>query len=151
MKAWERWSLGVLSAVVAISGFAYLWMKYFVESADPFSVVNHPWQPAMLTLHVLASPPLVLVFGIILNSHVMKKLRATNIPNRRSGLISFTTFFLMVATGYLLQVVTAEGMLQFLVVLHVGSGALFSVAYVIHLIVSLQIARKLPRRVPEAA
>jgi hypothetical protein len=142
VKPWERWSFGVLSALVAVGGFAYLWMKYLLENTDPFAVVNHPWQPAILHLHVLASPPLVLVFGIILNSHIMKKLRATKIPNRKSGLLSLATFGAMIASGYLLQVVADERWLRSLVGIHVGSGTIFTVSYVAHLVISVRLGRR---------
>lgn len=141
MKPWERWTFGLLSLLVAVTGFAYFGMKYLMQGDDPFAVVNHPWQPAMLHLHVLASPALILVFGIILNSHIMKKLRATTVPNRKSGLTSLATFGLMVGSGYLLQVVAHAGWLQVLVAIHVASGALFSVVYVAHLVVSVRLAR----------
>src|SRR5687767_13459850 len=101
MKRWERWSFNVASLIVVVTGFAYFWMKYAAQTDDPFAVVNHPWQNAMLTLHLLASPPIVLLFGIILNSHIMKKLRVPRMPNRRSGLLSLGTFIAMVCSGYL--------------------------------------------------
>ena len=142
MKRWERWTFGLLSLAVALSGFAYFWMKYLMSNDDPFAVVNHPWQPLMLAAHVLASPPLLLVFGIILNSHILRKLGAAGVPNRRSGLTSLVCFFAMAASGYLLQVVTAEVALRWLLIVHVASGALFSVAYVAHLVVSVRLARR---------
>ena len=140
MRPWERWSFGVLSLVVAVTGFAYFAMKYLMVSDDPFAVVNHPWQSAMLSLHLLASPPLILVFGIILNSHIMRKLRVPTTANRRSGMTSLVTFGTMTATGYLLQVVTHETGLQALVILHVASGVVFSAAYLAHLIISVRLA-----------
>ena len=144
MKRWERWTFNALSLVVAATGFACLWMKYVLENDDPFAVVNHPWQNGMLDLHVVASPALILMFGIVFNSHVMKKLRATRLPNRRSGFISLGTFAAMVVSGYLLQVSSNEAWLQALVVLHVASGAIFSVAYAIHLVISARLARTRP-------
>ena len=69
------------------------------------------------------------MFGIVFNSHVMKKLRATRLPNRRSGYVSLGTFAAMVVSGYLLQVSWSEAWLQALVVLHVVAGAIFTVAY----------------------
>lgn len=141
MKRWERWSFNTLTLVVAATGFAYFWMKYALEQPDPFAVVNHPWQTAMLAGHVMASPLFLLVFGIIFNSHIMKKLRATNLPNRRSGLVSFGTFAVMVLSGYLLQVSTNEQWLQALVAVHVASGALFSVVYAAHLVISARLGR----------
>jgi hypothetical protein len=142
MKRWERWTFNACAAIVAATGFAYLWMKYGLQTDDPFAVVNHPWQTAMLDVHLLASPPFVLMFGIVFNSHVMKKLRATRLPNRRSGYVSLGTFAAMIVSGYLLQVSSSELWLQALVVLHVASGALFTAAYGAHLVISATLARR---------
>jgi hypothetical protein len=142
MKRWERWAFNLCSLTVAASGFAYFWMKYLVASDDPFAVVNHPWQAAMLHLHVLASPPFVLIFGVILNSHIMKKLRSPRMPNRKTGLASFVTFAAMIGSGYLLQVATADTWLRALVVLHVASGVVFTLTYGIHLAISFRLLRR---------
>ena len=144
MKRWERWTFNALSLAVAATGFVYLWMKYVLQTSDPFAVVNHPWQTAMLNLHVVASPAFILMFGIVFNSHVMKKLSATRLPNRRSGFASLGTFAAMVVSGYLLQVSSNEGWLEALVVLHVASGSIFSIAYAIHLVISARLARIRP-------
>ena len=144
MKRWERWSLNGTALMVALSGFVYLWMKYGMQSDDPFAVVNHPWQSAMLKVHVIASPAFLLLFGVVLNSHVMRKLRATNERNRRSGLISLGTFAAMVITGYALQVVMDEWWLGALVALHVAAGAIFTVSYATHLLVSIRLVRRQP-------
>lgn len=141
MKTWERWTFGLLTMGVAATGAAYFWMKYLVVSDDPFAVVNHPWQGAMLAAHVVLAPGLILMFGILLNGHVLRKLGARNMPNRRSGLVSFWTFAVMTVSGYLLQVVTADAWLRALIALHVASGTVFSVVYGAHLIISVQLAR----------
>ena len=144
MKRWERWTFNLLAAIVAATGFAYFWMKYFVENADPFAVVNHPWEATMLHLHVLVSPLFLLVFGIILNSHILKKLGATKMPNRKSGLASLGLFAAMIASGYLLQVSTDAGWLRALVAVHAGSGTAFSATYVTHLVISARLTRRRP-------
>ena len=141
MKRWERWTFNALLLVVAVTGFAYLWMKYALQNNDPFAVVNHSWQTSMLGLHVVASPAFILIFGIIFNSHVMKKLSATHLPNRRSGFVSLGTFAAMVVSGYLLQVLSSEEWLQALVVIHVASSAIFSIVYATHLVISARLAR----------
>lgn len=141
MKRWERWTFGVLVLASSMTGLVYFWMKYLLVSDDPFAVVNHPWQAAMVAVHIVVSPPLILMFGIILNSHILKRLRATAVPNRKSGLFSLGTFFVMVASGYLLQVETGEGTLQALVAIHVTSGILFSVVYAVHLAINVRVAR----------
>ena len=144
MKRWERWTFNALSLAVAATGFAYLWMKYVLQNDDPFALVHHPWQNGMLDLHVVASPAFILISGIVFNSHVMKKLSATRLPNRRSGFVSLGTFAAMVVSGYLLQVSSSEEWLQALVVLHVASGAIFSSSYATHLVISARLARIRP-------
>ncbi|MBI4484392.1 MAG: hypothetical protein HY655_00135 [Acidobacteria bacterium] len=146
MKRWERWSLNSLLLVVALTGFAYFWMKYLIEPQDPFAVVNHPWQSAMLNLHVVASPVLMLVFGIVFNSHVMKKLRAPRLPNRRTGWVSLATFALMVLSGYFLQIASSGLWLQAFVAAHVASGAVFTLAYGAHLLITFRLARARERQ-----
>jgi hypothetical protein len=145
MTRWERRSFNLLAAVVTLSGFAYLWMKYLVQSTDPFSVVNHPWQTTMLAMHVVASPAFILVSGVIFNSHVMRKLRVGQRPNRRSGYASLGTFVTMLLSGYGLQISTNERWLQVLVIVHLSSGVVFSVAYAAHLLIAAAMARKQPR------
>jgi hypothetical protein len=142
MRPWERRAFHICALVVVTTGLAFLWMKYFIASADPFALVNHPWQPAMLALHVLASPPFILVFGVVFNSHVMKKLKASGLPNRRSGYVSLATFAVMVVSGYLLQVITDESLLTATVVAHVAAGGTFAVSYSVHLILGWTIARR---------
>ena len=144
MKRWERWTFNTLSVAVIVTGFAYLWMKYFAQTDDPFAVVNHPWQTSMLSLHVVVSPALILIFGIIFNSHVMKKLSATRLPNRRSGLVSLGTFAAMIVSGYLLQVSSSETWLQAMLVLHLASGTVFAIVYAVHLVISAKLARVRP-------
>jgi hypothetical protein len=142
MSRWERWTFNLAALVVAATGFVYLWMKYVLEQPDPFAVVNHPWQSAVLGLHVIASPAFILIFGIVLHSHVMTKLRFSRLPNRRSGFTSLGTFAVMVISGYLLQVTSNERWLQALVIVHIGSGTVFSLAYAAHLVISARLARK---------
>jgi hypothetical protein len=152
VKRWERWSFNTAAAMVAVTGFVYLWMKYFVDSSDPFAVVNHPWQAPALHLHLLASPAFILMFGLILNSHILKKIGATRLPNRKSGLASLVLFVLMLGSGYALQVVTDRQLLQALVAGHIGSGTLFSLFYGFHLLVSWRLSRSRPAtRIREVA
>lgn len=141
MRPWERWTFGLLALIVSATGVAYFWMKYLIVTSDPFAVVNHPWQGAMLAVHVVASPWLVLMFGILLNSHILRKLRATSIPNRKTGLVSLGSFFTMTLSGYLLQIVTSEQALPVLVTIHVGTGLAFGLAYATHLVISVRLSR----------
>lgn len=135
MNRWETLGFNALGAIVTASGLAYLVMKYVLGSDDPFAVVNHPWQPAMLAVHVIAAPLVILVFGMLFRSHVLDKLLSRRRPARRSGWTSLVSFLVMAASGYLLQVTIDPAWLRALVWVHVGASALFVAGYATHLLV----------------
>ena len=118
--------------VLAATGILLFIMKYLMENHDPFQLVNHPWQPFMLDLHILAAPGLVLVLGMIYWSHVTAKLRGRSKSNRRTGILMLATFPLMVISGYLLQVFAHPALSLLALVLHSVSGAAFAVVYAWH-------------------
>jgi len=140
MTGFQRWSTGVASAVVSISGILYLWVKYFLTPMDPFSVINHPLQPVLLQVHLLSGPPLVVLFGMLLQSHVLKKVWSGHRPNRRSGLVALWMFGVMTMSGYVLQVLTIPASITVVVWLHVGSGIAFALGYTAHLAISLRLS-----------
>ena len=133
MSRWEGWTFNILTIIVSASGAAYFWMKYLMKNDDPFSVVNHPWEPAMLKAHILAAPLLMLALGMMINSHIVKKLKTKNSRSHRvSGIICLVSFALMAASGYLLQVVVLPSRARALVVVHLAAGGLFVGAYLAH-------------------
>ncbi|HSL22512.1 MAG TPA: hypothetical protein VK886_13340 [Vicinamibacterales bacterium] len=138
MRSVEKWLLGSLSACVGATGIAYLWMKYFMQAADPFAVVNHPWQPYVLYVHLLSAPALILVCGMVWTSHVSGKLSGGQPYSRRSGLGSIWSFTAMATSGYLLQVVTSESLQRAMVVAHVASGCAFLATYGVHLFIAVR-------------
>ncbi|MPZ19483.1 MAG: hypothetical protein GEV06_16425 [Luteitalea sp.] len=148
MPAWERRSLHVLTVLVTLTGVVYLWMKYAMATDDPFAVVNHPLQPLVLAAHILASPALLLVFGLVLQSHVLWQIRTGGTPNRKSGYVMLSSFGAMALSGYLLQVVTAPAILETMIAVHVIAGVLFAVAYLVHLIISARLTRERRTAVP---
>ena len=139
MTRFERWSIGLASAVVSISGILYLWVKYFLTPTDPFSVINHPLQPMLLQLHLLSGPPLIVLFGMVLQSHILKKIKSGYQPNRRTGLVALWTFGVMTMSGYLLQILTVPASITVVLWLHIGSGTVFTLSYVAHLAISLRL------------
>ncbi len=49
MSRWEALAFNTLHGLLAATGFAYFYMKYALETDDPFAVVNHARQPAICT------------------------------------------------------------------------------------------------------
>lgn len=133
----------VLHAAVlatAMSGAVFAWMKYGMRIDDPFAAENHPMQPWMLAMHVLAAPALVFAFGWIFNDHVLARFYGRT-PNRPSGVAATLLFVLMAASGYLLQVITNDRGTVATRVGHWTTSAAFVLIYIIHVLRGRAIAR----------
>ncbi|MGH9161929.1 MAG: hypothetical protein ACRD2X_18335, partial [Vicinamibacteraceae bacterium] len=82
------------------------------------------------------------VFGLVLQSHVLWQIHSGGAPNRKTGYLMLGSFGAMALSGYFLQVVTARAMLVTMVAVHVITGMLFAVVYVVHVIISTRLARR---------
>lgn len=115
------------------TGVVFAGMKYFLEPADEFTVVNHPLQPWMLSSHVVIAPMLLFVLGWIFGDHILPKMQMKNAPARRSGVWTAILIAPMIASGYLLQVSTGDVMRKAMAASHWIASALFVGGYVAHL------------------
>jgi signal transduction histidine kinase len=132
VSRFERWAVWSTSAATLITGLLYLWMKYLLVSDDPFAVVNHPWQPTVLKLHILAAPLLTFSVGLVALRHVWRHLRDRVREGRRSGLLTGLVLGPMILTGYLIQAITHESWLEAMAYSHIALGLIFGVALVAH-------------------
>ena len=151
MTWWERRAFNLLHAVVAVTGVAYLYMKYVMTAADPFAVINHPWQPAMLSLHIVAAPVFIAFFGMLFRSHTLRKLVSPNAGNRRTGWTSLVSFSAMALSGYFRQVASDPVWLSGLVWAHVSTSLIFVAAYGVHLVIGWRLTRVSPTAVDTLA
>lgn len=147
MNRTEVWLLLVSTFVLSATGLIYAAMHYLMKPADPFSVVNHPWEPYMIAAHIVVAPVLVLAVGLIVHSHILWKLENGVRIARRSGIFLMPLFVLMVVSGYLLQVITGNGR-AILVWVHLISGTLWFVSFAVHQIASIRFRRSLSAQNP---
>lgn len=132
MTPFERWSVWVTSLLTTLTGLVYLWMKYFLETTDPWSVVNHPLQPVVLKLHIVTAPLLVFAVGVITTRHVWRHFRSGIRWGRRTGIALGLLIGPMILTGYLIQAVTHQGWLRAIAFSHIGFGAVYAVGLAAH-------------------
>ena len=144
MQWWERSAFNVLHALVAVTGVGYLYMRYVMTAADPFAVINHPWQSATLSLHIVAAPIFIAFFGMLFRSHTLRKLTSLNAGNRRTGWTSLVSFSAMALSGYLLQVASDPVWLSGLVWAHVSTSLIFVTGYGAHLVIGWRLKRMAP-------
>lgn len=141
MSRWQAWSSHIITVLLGGSGIAYFVMKYLTTTDDPFAVVNHPLQPLMLDLHLIAAPPIIFLFGLMFESHIQKKLQSAGKTNRRSGIAAAVTFGAMTLSGYALQVFAAETLIMVAWVIHLASSSIFVLSYAIHQAVNFRLWR----------
>jgi hypothetical protein len=137
VNAFERLFLWFGSVAAAVTGLALLWMKYFLPPSDPWSVINHPLQPWVLKLHILAAPLLVFGLGVIALRHVWEHMRQRVRRGYRSGIMAGIMALLMVPSGYLVQVITAEPWLEAVALGHIAAGTIYVAALLSHTVALL--------------
>lgn len=149
MSRFERWGVWVTSILTATTGVGLLWTKYFMQSADPWAVVNSPLQPWLLRTHLIVSPLLVFAIGLITTRHIWRHFRTAVRTGRRSGVTTGLVIFPMIVSGYLIQVITGRGWLVAMVIVHVATGLLYAAGLLLHQ-VAIRGRRPPPVPPPEA-
>ncbi len=128
----HTWLVHGANLLVGGTGLVYGWMRYALEPEDPFSVVNHPWQPDAQHLHVLFAPLLVFAGGLIWSSHVAHHWRAGSLRGRRTGVTLAALLAPMIFSGYALQISVQDEWRTIWMWLHVATSLLWLLLAVVH-------------------
>lgn len=132
MSSGERWMLDIATAAVAGTGAVLAIMIYAMEPADGWAVVNHPWQPHMQHLHVLAAPFLVFVGGWFWKHHVVRRYRECEPRGRGTGLALASLLVTMALSGSLIQVSVSPAWRSVWIWVHVITSGLWLLMVVVH-------------------
>ena len=143
MTRLEKWSVLGSSALTGVTGLGFLWVKYAMEPADPWAVINHPIEPWLLKSHILFAPLLVFAVGMIAVRHIWRHYRSGMEWGRKTGIISALSLAPMVFTGYLIQAVTEPSWLSFVAISHIVTSLIFLAALTVHAVI---LARRLGGR-----
>ena len=140
----EVWALHLSCVLVGGTGLVYAWMRYLVTPVDPFAVVNHPWQPTWMHLHVLAAPLLVFAVGMVWRRHVWCGWRLGIRARRRSGLGLALSLAPMIVSAGLLQVSVGEGWRRAWGWVHLATGGLWIAGYLAHQLMRRPVSPRAP-------
>jgi hypothetical protein len=124
-----RWSAHAAVFAAAATGLPLLWTRYVApvpEDLDP-----PPIDATAQHWHVLLVPLLVFLLGVLWPLHVLPALRARR-ALRASGLALLALAAVMIASGYVAQVLLDEGWRRATGWIHALSSALWLVAFVLH-------------------
>lgn len=132
MTRLEKWSVLSTSVATAVTGVGYFGIKYLLEPAEPWAVINHPLQPWLLKAHILVAPFLVFSVGMITLRHVWRHFQSRTPWGRRSGILAALALAPMIVSGYLIQAVTHAGWLTVTAWAHIGFGAAYALGAALH-------------------
>lgn len=144
MRRGDMLLLTVATLAAGATGIILYIMKEWMEPVDPFSVVNHPWQPFILKAHLVAVPFLIFAVGLVFSSHAVERYRAGTPNGRRSGVGLLALFIPLVLSGIGVQIFTAESWQRGAVWVHLIAGATYLAFFMGHR-VSMAMRAK-PRR-----
>jgi hypothetical protein len=136
MTRFEKILLWGSTLLVGASGVVYGAMKYFMTTDDPYAVINHPLQPLFLKIHVVSSPLLVFAVGVVFTQHIWKQYRSGVQRSRRSGVWLLMALGPMILSGYLIQAVTGQRVLYWLVAVHLATSIIYLLGFGAHQVVN---------------
>jgi len=134
LKRFDLLMLQISNVLVIGTGLVYAAMRYLMDPVDEWAVINHPWQPHLLHLHVLSAPLLVFACGLIWHGHIAGKLNRGEKPGRRSGPGLLFALVPMVASGYLIQTTIDERWRTIWIVVHLIAAAAWIMVFMAHLV-----------------
>lgn len=137
MSRFEAWVLNLASLLVGGTGLVYAWMIYLVKPADPYAVVNHPFQPTVQHLHILVAPLLVFAGGMVWRRHAWSHWQKGVERRRRSGTSLILTLVPMVVSGYLIQTATDDNWRRIWVIVHLVASGLWLLGTLAHQVPAL--------------
>ena len=132
MTRGQNWTVQAANLLAGGTGLVYGWMRYVAESGDPYSVVNHPWQPHLQHLHVLSAPLLVFAAGLIWGGHVWRGYRSGQASHRKSGVLLAAMLFPMIISGYAVQVSVDDAWRELWIWVHVATSCAWIATALIH-------------------
>ncbi len=121
----------LISVIVVISGFLWLYFDFFIRVETEFSLQVHPLQNTFLILHGSSSIIFLIALGSVLPVHIFKAWKTKN--NRLSGGFFLLLFTILILTGIGLFYSAVEDNRRILSVLHWVIGILFPIFFVIHI------------------
>ena len=121
----------LISVIVTISGFVWLYFDFFVRVETEYSLQVHPMQNTFLIMHGTSSLIFLILLGSVLPIHVLKAWKIKN--NRLSGGFFLLLFTILILTGIGLFYSAVEDNRRILSIMHWIIGILFPIFFVIHI------------------
>jgi len=136
--------LYLTSALLLLSGAAWLVGHYLLRAPDAFVVGPHPSEAWWMRLHGAAVIGFLVVFGALLPGHAVQNWRQR--ANRYSGLAVVLVVSLLAVTGYGLYYLVDDRQRAVTSALHWVAGLVASAALVLHVVLGKRLAARARKR-----
>jgi hypothetical protein len=117
--------------ITIFHGFIYYIVKYFLQVETEYGLRAHPTQGLIQGIHIALSPLLIFAFGVLFKDHIIKMYQSAK-KKRKTGVTLTLTMFIMIFSGYAIQVIYVQTPKMVSSYIHIGISLLFTLAYLIH-------------------
>ncbi|MEK6637280.1 MAG: hypothetical protein AABY88_04270 [Pseudomonadota bacterium] len=118
------------SAILWLTGAAWVLLHYFGEIAGEFGPETNPAQPWLLRIHGLVLIPAILVGGSLLTVHIPKGWKD---KSQKIGGIVLTVFFAsLIISGYMLYYIGSDDLRNLSSMFHWIVGILAPASFIWH-------------------
>lgn len=133
LERWHRRAIYLSTALLLVSGAAWLLLRYFMRPVGEFGQLPHPLEPWSMKLHGGAAMLMLFFLGSLLNSHIRRAIKGDR--NLVTGWGMVAVMLLLVATGFGLYYIAGDSDRPLWSAIHwiIGLGA--SVLFLLHIII----------------
>ena len=131
LPRWARRMVYAVSALVFVSGAAWLWLHHFATVQGEFGPEASPAEHPALVLHGVAAAVMLWLFGLLWLAHVRRAWHARR--NRRSGGTMATLLALLALSGLGLYYVGNDNARDWIGTAHWVAGFIAAAALPIHI------------------
>ena len=132
LERWHRYSMYGISALLVLSGGAWLLAHYFLRAADTFGESVSPIEPWSMKLHGAAAMIALFFIGSVLNSHIRRANSARR--NRGSGWTMAALLGWLTVSGYALYYLASETSRPAWSLAHSLLGLAFPLLLLLHIV-----------------
>ena len=133
LERWHRRAIYLSSALLLLSGAAWLLLHYFLRVAGEFGELPNPLEPWSMKLHGAAAMLMLFFLGSLLNAHIRRAIKSDR--NLLTGWGMIVVMSLLVATGYALYYFAADSDRAIWSAAHWIIGLAGSVLFLLHILI----------------
>lgn len=118
------------SYLTILTGIIYYLFIHFFKVETDYGIRPHFLQQWFQASHILISPMLVFMVGILFIPHILKNLHGRY--KKRSGITLIVIFFIMTFSGYWIQVSKSDLTIDLSTWLHLATSLIWIIVYLLH-------------------